>query len=221
MVDTHQEKQNNKDLFKVDDNTQINNLKKKIELKDETIKKIKQEKFKEYNDYMVNMYKLRDEKKDLIKLLLLNKEYYNKYKNSQQEIKEKNDIISQKDIDYKSLVKQNFIEKTHLEEELTDLENILKPIEDENKIMKEKLNNFENQKSMFDEIIKNKNDIINRLKENLMMKEEELIKCLYDLNKVKYQHDKLSYNYIALKSRYKYFSGRESKMVNGNYDDEV
>ena len=47
MVDTHQEKQNNKDLFKVDDNTQINNLKKKIELKDETIKKIKQEKFKE------------------------------------------------------------------------------------------------------------------------------------------------------------------------------
>ena len=221
MVDTHQEKQNNKDLFKVDDNTQINNLKKKIELKDETIKKIKQEKFKEYNDYMVNMYKLRDEKKDLIKLLLLNKEYYNKYKNSQQEIKEKNDIISQKDIDYKSLVKKNFIEKTHLEEELTDLENILKPIEDENKIMKEKLNNFENQKSMFDEIIKNKNDIINRLKENLMMKEEELIKCLYDLNKVKYQHDKLSYNYIALKSRYKYFSGRESKMVNGNYDDEV
>ena len=221
MVDTHQEKQNNKDLFKVDDNTQINNLKKKIELKDETIKKIKQEKFKEYNDYMVNMYKLRDEKKDLIKLLLLNKEYYNKYKNSQQEIKEKNDIISQKDIDYKSLVKKNFIEKMHLEEELTDLENIMKPIEDENKIMKEKLNNFENQKSMFDEIIKNKNDIINRLKENLMMKEEELYKCLYDLNKLKYQHDKLSYNYIALKNRYKYFNGRESKMVNGDYDNEV
>jgi hypothetical protein len=120
MVDTHQEKQNNKDLFKVDDNTQINYLKKKIESKNEAIKKIKQEKFKEYNDYIVNMYKLRDEKKDLLKLLILNKDYYNKYKDSQQEIKEKNDIIIQKNIDYKSLLKQNFLEKVQLEDEITE-----------------------------------------------------------------------------------------------------
>ena len=221
MVDTHQEKQNNKDLFKVDDNTQINNLKKKIESKNEAIKKIKQEKFKEYNDYIVNMYKLRDEKKDLIKLLILNKDYYNKYKDSQQELREKNDIIIQKNIDYKSLLKQNFLEKVQLEEEITDLENEMKPIEEENKIMKEKINNFENQQSQFDEILKNKNDIINRLKENLMMKEEELIKCLYDINKLKYQNDKLSYNYIALKSRYKYFNYTESKIINGDYNDEI
>ena len=167
------------------------------------------------------MYKLRDEKKDLLKLLILNKDYYNKYKDSQQEIKEKNDIIIQKNIDYKSLLKQNFLEKVQLEDEITDLENVMKPIEEENKIMKEKINNFENQQSQFDEILKNKNDIINRLKENLMMKEEELIKCLYDLNKLKYQNDKLSYNYIALKNRYKYFNDSESKIINGDYNDEI
>ena len=221
MMETNQEKQNKKDIFEVKDNIKINELMKKIELKDEIIKKIKQEKFKEYNEYMVNMYKLRDEKRDLVRLLLLNQNYYNKYQDSQKELKEKNNIIIQKNIDYKSLMKKNFFEKAQLEEGLTDLENMLKPIKEENKIMKEKIGDFENNESMFDEILKNKNEIINRLKENLMMKEEELNKYLYDLNKIKYQYDKLSYNYIALKSRYKYFDDNENKMINGDYNDEI
>ena len=221
MMETNQEKQNKKDLFEVKDNIKINELMKKIELKDEIIKKIKQEKFKEYNEYMVNMYKLRDEKRDLVRLLLLNQNYYNKYQDSQKELKEKNNIIIQKNIDYKSLMKKNFFEKAQLEEGLTDLENMLKPIKEENKIMKEKIGDLENNESMYDEILKNKNEIINRLKENLMMKEEELNKYLYDLNKIKYQYDKLSYNYIALKSRYKYFDDNENKMINGDYNDEI
>ena len=221
MVETNREKQNKKDFFVVNDNKQIQNLMKKIEKKEETIKKMKQEKFKEYNDYIINMYKLRDEKKDLVRLLLFNQNYYNKYQDSRKEIKEKNDIIIQKNIDYKSLVKKSFFEKVRLEDELNEFENMIKPIEEENDNMKEKINEFEKKQSMFDEILKNKNDIINRLKENLMMKNEELIKYLYDLNKLKYQNEQLSYNYISLKTRYKYFNEAERKIINGEYNDEI
>ena len=148
---------------------------------------------------MINMYKLRSEKKDLVKLLLLNKNYYLKYKDSLKEIKEKNDIIGQKNIDYKSMLNKNFIEKTNLEDELADIQNIFKPIQEENKKLKEKINDLGIKLNENDEIIKNKNDLIIRLKENLMMKNEELNKYLYDLNKVKYLNDKLSFNYIVLK----------------------
>ena len=219
MMETNQEKQNNKDLFEVDDNTKILDLKKIIENKNEKIKEIKKEQFQKNNDYMINMYKLRSEKKDLVKLLLLNKNYYLKYKDSLKEIKEKNDIIGQKNIDYKSMLNKNFIEKTNLEDELADIQNIFKPIQEENKKLKEKINDLGIKLNENDEIIKNKNDLIIRLKENLMMKNEELNKYLYDLNKVKYLNDKLSFNYIVLKNKYNYFTNEEKRLINGDYND--
>ena len=218
-METNQEKQNNKDLFEVDDNTKIIDLKKIIENKNEKIKEIKKEQFQKNNDYMINMYKLRSEKKDLVKLLLLNKNYYLKYKDSLKEIKEKNDIIGQKNIDYKSMLNKNFIEKTNLEDELADIQNIFKPIQEENKKLKEKINDLGIKLNENDEIIKNKNDLIIRLKENLMMKNEELNKYLYDLNKVKYLNDKLSFNYIVLKNKYNYFTNEEKRLINGDYND--
>ena len=221
MVETNREKQNKKELFEVKDNTQIENLMKKLEKKNETIKKLKKAKFEDYNDHMINMYKLSDEQKDLIRLLLLNKNYYNKYQDSQKEIKEKNDLIMQKNIDYKSLEKKILFEKIQLEDGLIELEDMINPIKEENLKMKEKINDLENKESMSNEILKNKNEIINSLKENLMMKNEELLKCLYDLNKLKYQHDKLTYNYIEIKSRYKYFTDKEKKIINGDCNDEI
>ena len=61
--------------------------------------------------------------------------------------------------------------------------------------------------------------MIIRLKENLMMKNEELNKYLYDLNKVKYLNDKLSFNYIVLKNKYNYFTNEEKRLINGDYND--
>ena len=63
MMETNQEKQNNKDLFEVDDNTKILDLKKIIENKNEKIKEIKKEQFQKNNDYMINMYKRNKRKK--------------------------------------------------------------------------------------------------------------------------------------------------------------
>ena len=215
------EKETIKNTLKEDDNTKIIDLKKKILSKDETIKKIKKEKFTQYNNFMINMYKLRDEKKDLVKLLLLNKNYFNKYQESQKEIKEKKDIISQNNIDFKLFMKKALSEKEELTEAIKELQRNNKTLNEENKIMKEKINDLENKQIMFDEIIKNKNNIINRLKENLIMKDEELLKYLYDLDKIKNLNEELSYNYISLKKRYKYFTDNENKIIKGNYDEKV
>ena len=221
MIETNRDKQNKKDLFKVDDNSKINNLMKKLENKNEIIKKIKQDKFEEQNNFMMDLYKLRSEKEDLVKLLLINKNYFIKFKDSQNEIKEKNDIIIQKNIDYKAMVKNNFFEKVELEQDLIELKSMFKPIEEENKIMKEKISELEKKQSMFDEILKSKNGIILRLKENLMMKNEELMKYLNELDKVKNQKEKISYYYFALKNRFGYLSEKDDKMINGDYNDEM
>ena len=220
-TEINEEKENKKNVIKEDDDIKINKLKKKIESKDETIKKIKKEKFLQYNDYMINMYKLKDEKKDLVRLLLLNKNYFNKYQESQKEIKEKKDIISQNNIDFKLFMKKALSEKEELIEAIKELQRNNKTLNEENKIMKEKINDLENKQIMFDEIIKNKNNIINKLKENLIMKDEELLKYLYDLDKIKNLNEELSYNYISLKKRYKYFTDSENKIIKGNYEEKV
>jgi hypothetical protein len=219
MVDTNREKQAKKEIVEEETDNKIKKLKKKLENKNEKIKRIQIEKFQEFNNYFISMKKLREEQNDLVKLLNRNKDYFNMYQNSQKEIKEKNNIIIQKNIDYKDMLDKNLFDKIKLEENINDLKEYIEQLQEENENLNNKIKDLEEQLSFTKNVTSKKNSIIYRLQENLMMKEEELIKCLYDLNKVKYQHDKLSYNYIALKSRYKYFSGRESKMVNGDYDE--
>ena len=53
-----------------------------------------------------------------------------------------------------------------------------------------------------------------------MMKNEELLKCLYDLDKVKCRNDQLSFDYIVLKRKYKYYNEKENKIINGDYEDK-
>ena len=209
MIELNEEKQNKKDINKSSENTEINYLKNKIKIKSDTVRAMRKKQFKINNDNLINMYKIRDEKRDLVRLLLLNKNYYEKFQNSQNEIKEKNLIITQKNVDYKMLIKKNFFDKVVFEELNSELQNSNKSLEQENKILKDKIIKLESEKYAFDTKMKNKNDIIYQLQENLAMKNEELIKCLYDLNKLKIQNDLLSFDYLALKSKINYFKEDE------------
>ncbi len=118
------------------------------------------------------------------------------------------------------MIKKNFFQKVELEEINNELQKMIKPMEKENQKMKEKIAVLEGEKFVFDKKMENKNEIINQLKENLAMKNEELIKYIHELNKIKYQNDKLSYNYFGLKSRYNYLTEGENNMINGDYEDE-
>ena len=209
MIDSNRDKQDKKKIVEDDINTQIKKLKKKIENRNEKIKQIKAEKFQEDNNYMISIKKLRDEQNDLVKLLQKNLGYFNKFKDCQIEIKKKNNIITQQKIDYNDMLDKHFFDKVKLEEEVEEIKEYIKPIQEENELVKEKNKELKEKIELFDEIMQKKNQIIHRLQENLMMKDEELNSYLNEIYKVKEQNDKLSYNLIQLKNKYQTLSNKK------------
>ena len=212
IAELNKEKQNKIDIKKVSESLEIKYLKNKIKNKNDTVRTLRKEQIKINNDNLINMYKLRDEKRDLLRLLLLNKNYYEKFHDLQKEIKEKNQLISQKNFDYKMLLKKNVFDKVELEELNNELQKVNKSLEQENKILKDKLVNLESEKFVFDSKMKKNSDVIYQLQENLAMKNEELIKCEYDFNELKNQNEILSFNYLALKSKINYFNEDENNV---------
>jgi len=221
MIEYNREKQDKKEIVEDDINTQIKNLQKKLENKNEKIKQIKNEKFQEHNDYIINMKKLRDEQNDLVKLLKKNMEYFNMYKDCQKEIKEKNNLIIQQKMEYNDMMDKNFFDKAKLEEDICDLKDFIKPIQDENEMIKNKTQDLEEKLSYVNEIIKRKNDIITALQENLMMKEEEINTYIINIDKIKEQNDKISYNYIALKNKYQTLSKKKFGFTQFDYENKI
>ena len=221
MNDLNREAQNKKEPMDKDINTEINKLKKKLEEKNDLIKQIKNEKFKEHNEYIINMKKLKDEQFDLVKLLKKNVDYFNKYQDSQKELKEKNNIITQQRIDYKEMMDKNFIEIVKLKEERKELKNFVDPVQEQNIMIKDKNKELEEKLSVVDIVTNKRNQIINKLNENLMMKNEEL---LYYINKVdilKEKNEQLSYDIIGLKNKYKSYNNNKFGFNDFDYNGEI
>ena len=221
MVDSNRDKQDKKEIVEENINTQIENLKKKLNNKNNKIKILQNEKFQEHNEYLISVKKLRDEQNDLVKLLQRNKNYFDNYKNSQKEIKEKNNIIIQQKIDYNDMVDKNNFDKTKLEDDIIELKETIKPIQEENELIINKNKDLEEKLSLVNEIMKKKNEIIIRLQENLMMKEEELLNYINEIDIIKGQNDKLSYNLIALKKKYNSLSNKEFGFNQFEYNNKI
>ena len=211
MIDINQDTQNKKEK---------NKLKKKLNIKNEALKQIKNEKFQEHNDHLINMKKLKDEQMELVKLLKINMEYFNKYQDSQKEIKEKNNIITQQRIDYKEIMEKNFMEIVKLQEENKELKDFVNPVQEENLSIKDKNQELESRLSIVDEVTKKKNQIVYRLQENLMMKEEELNQYIMIVDNLKEKNDKLSYDLINLKTKYKAFNNKKYGFNEFDYNNE-
>ena len=221
MIEHNRDKQEKKEIIEDNINIQIQNLQKKLNNKNEKIKQIKKEKYQEYNNYIINMKKLRDEQNDLVKLLNKNKEYFNMYKDSQKEIKEKNNLIIQQKINYNNMIDQNFYDKMKLEEDISDLKDFIKPIQDENEMIKDKFSGLEEKLNLANSILKRKNQIIYTLQENLLMKEEELNTYIYNIDKIKEENDKLSFNYINLKNKYQTLSKKKYGFTQFDYENKI
>jgi len=220
MIEINRDNQNKKENIDENINSEINKLKKKLELKNEALKQIKNEKFQEHNDHLINMKKLKDEQMELVKLLKINLEYYNKYQDSQKEIKEKNNIITQQRIDYKEMMEKNFMEIVKLQEETKELKDFVNPVQEENLSIKDKYQELESRIGVVDEVMKKKNQIVYRLQENLMMKEEELSHYIMIVDKLKEKNDKLSYDYINLKNKYQAFNNKKYGFNEFDYNND-
>ena len=154
MIEINRDTQNKKENIDEDINSEISKLKKKLDIKNEALKQIKNEKFQEHNDHLINMKKLKDEQMELVKLLKINMDYFNKYQDSQKEIKEKNNIITQQRIDYKEMMEKNFMEIVKLQEETKELKDFVNPVQEENLSIKYKNQELESRLSVVDEVTK-------------------------------------------------------------------
>ena len=220
MIDINRDTQNKKENIDEDINNEINKLKKKLDIKNEALKQIKNEKFQEHNDHLINMKKLRDEQMELVKLLKINMDYFNKYQDTQKEIKEKNNIITQQRLDYKEMMEKNFLEIVKLQEETKELKEFVNPVQEENLSIKDKNHELESRLSIVDEVMKKKNQIVYRLQENLMMKEEELNYYIMSVDKLKEKNDKLSYDLISLKNKYQAINNKKYGFNEFDYNND-
>ena len=164
---------------------------------EESLGEIKGNFFQKENSYLITIYKLEQEIKDLTKLLAKNKDYYNKFKEYEKIIEEKNNLNDEmrfafnKEINERNV--QYAIEKDKEEELLMKM-----------KDMEIEFNKFKKEEEIikFNEI--ELNSQIKRLKciseeknERIRMLNEELEYFMYHFQKEKKEH---GYTYSALQA---------------------
>ena len=143
------------------------------------------------------------------------------YQNSQKEIKEKNNIIIQKNIDYKDMLDKNLFDKIKLEENINDLKEYIEQLQEENENLNNKIKDLEEQLSFTKNVTSKKNSIIYRLQENLMMKEEELMCYMNENNKIKEKNDKLSCDLINITNKYQNLNMKIYNFTSFNYENKI
>ena len=164
---------------------------------EESLGEIKGNFFQKENSYLITIYKLEQEIKDLTKLLAKNKDYYNKFKEFEKIIEEKNNLNDEmrfafnKEINEKNV--QYAIEKDKEEEllmKMKDMEIEFNKFKKEEEIIK--LNEIE-----LNTQIKRLKCISEEKNERIRMLNEELEYFMYHYQKEKKEH---GYTYSALQA---------------------
>jgi hypothetical protein len=164
---------------------------------EESLGEIKGNYFQKENSYLITIYKLEQEIKDLTKLLAKNKDYYNKFKEYEKIIEEKNNLNDEmrfafnKEINERNV--QYAIEKDKEEEllmKMKDMEIEFNKFKKEEEIIK--LNEIE-----LNSQIKRLKCISEEKNERIRMLNEELEYFMYLYQKEKKEH---GYTYSALQA---------------------
>ena len=164
---------------------------------EESLGEIKGNFFQKENSYLITIYKLEQEIKDLTKLLAKNKDYYNKFKEFEKIIEEKNNLNDEmrfafnKEINERNV--QYAIEKDKEEEllmKMKDMEIEFNKFKKEEEIIK--LNEIE-----LNSQIKRLKCISEEKNERIRMLNEELEYFMYHYQKEKKEH---GYTYSALQA---------------------
>lgn len=157
--------------------------------KENSIKNIKDNFNKKENEYILNIYKLEGEIRDLIVLLDKNKEYYNKLKETEKEVekskKYNEEIKSLYNKEIHEIIIQSANEKDREEEmnnKMHDLEEIINKLKNEQEENKRK--EIETNAK-----VKKMRMIINEKNENIYMLNEELEWYIREYQKEKFHHN--------------------------------
>jgi hypothetical protein len=169
--------------------------------RENTIKNIKEKFNRKENEYIMNIYKLEEEIRNLTVLLNKNKEYYNKLKETEKEVeksKRKNEEMKfyfNKELQEKII--QNANEKDREEElsnKVQDLEDIIDQLKKEQEDNKRK--EIENNAK-----VKKIKMIVNEKNENILMINEELEWFRREYDKERFNHNNTKVALQILESR--------------------
>ena len=156
--------------------------------KENNIKKIKENYNKKENEYILNIYKLEDEIRNLTILLNKNKEYYNKLKETEKEVeknkKENEEIRFYFNKQLNEKIAQNANEKDREEE----LNNKINDLEDNIDKLKEEIEGNKRKEIETNAKVKKVRMIIDEKNENILMLNEELEWFRREYDKEKFNH---------------------------------
>ena len=164
---------------------------------EESLGEIKGNFFQKENSYLITIYKLEQEIKDLTKLLAKNKDYYNKFKEYEKIIEEKNNLNDEMRFAFNKEINERNVQYANKKDKEEELLMKMKDMEIEfNKFKKEeeiiKLNEIE-----LNSQIKRLKCISEEKNERIRMLNEELEYFMYHFQKEKKEH---GYTYSALQA---------------------
>ena len=170
--------------------------------KEETIENIRKSFVQKENAYLLKIYKLEDEIRDLTALLSKNKEYFDKFKESEKKVEEKRKQNEEMKFAFNKELHDKVIENAICQDKQYELNEHIKELNKEIEMLKEE--NEEQKRINIDVVTQNKKliTVINMRNENLAMLNEEMEMYMMMYDKEKGEHHNTNQALQALENRY-------------------
>ena len=170
--------------------------------KEETIESIRKGFVQKENAYLLKIYKLEDEIRDLTALLSKNKEYFEKYKESEKKVEDKRRQNEEMKFAFNKELHDKVIENAICQDKQYELNEHIKELNKEIEMLKEE--NEEQKRMNIDVVTQNKKliAVINMRNENLAMLNEEMEMYMMMYDKEKGEHHNTNQALQALENRY-------------------
>ena len=153
------------------------------------------------NENFIEMYRLEEEKRDLTSLLDKNKEFFVKYKTTNEMLDNKKKEIENMKIAYTAEIKDQCVKNAVNINEIQNLNIRIKELEKEIEKSQENLDAWRRQSIDDKTIIKKYQVITEQKNENLAMMDDEINMLLYTLALEKKEHQNTKNSLEALENR--------------------
>ena len=170
--------------------------------KEETIEHIKKGFVQKENSYLLKIYKLEDEIRDLTVLLDKNKEYFDKFKETEKRVEEKKKQNEEMRFVFNKELHDKAIENAICKDKQYELNENIKELNKEIEMLKEE--NEQQKRESIDIMTQNKKliSVITVRNENLAMLNEEMETYMLLYDKEKEEHHNTTQALAALENRY-------------------
>ena len=157
--------------------------------RENSIKYLKENFHKKENQYILNIYKLEDEIRNLTILLSKNKEYYNKLKETEKEIEKSKKQNEEMKSLYNKEIHEKIIQNANEKDREEELNNKIIELEETIDRLKEEQEGNKRKEIETNAKVKKIRMIINEKNENILMLNEELEWYIREYQKEKFTHN--------------------------------